>query len=114
MIDLQKASGLPIALEDTRLILGKGMAVVEPSKRTVGEMKSFLLNGRAEFQKPIAYYMYRNVGFRKDVESLNKNHLRYDVTVIESGKIGQEFVKTIGHYHPFKPRTKVRYPRSMR
>jgi glucose-6-phosphate isomerase len=72
-------------------------------------MKPFLLNGRAEFQKPVTYYMYRNVGFRKDEEILNKNRLRYDITVLESGKIGQEFVKTIGHYHAFKPRTKVRY-----
>jgi hypothetical protein len=35
MIDLQKASDLPIALEDARLIFMKAMAVVEPSKRTL-------------------------------------------------------------------------------
>ncbi|MGQ9718463.1 MAG: glucose-6-phosphate isomerase family protein [Nitrososphaerales archaeon] len=40
--------------------------------------------------------------------------MRYDITVLESGKIGQEFVKMIGHYHPFKPGTKVNTPRSMR
>lgn len=37
------------------------------------------------------YYMYRGI---KD-----KNDLRYDITVIPSRMLGEEFVKTKGHYH---------------
>jgi len=37
------------------------------------------------------YYMYR--GTKK------KNGLRYDITVIPARMLGQEFVKTKGHYH---------------
>jgi glucose-6-phosphate isomerase len=110
MLDLHEVSGLPVLLEGTSLIFGEGMEIVQPSERTVDEMKSFLMNSNSEFPKPVAYYMYRNVGVKKDIGILNKNHLRYDMTVLEWGKIGQEFVKTIGHYHPFKPRTEVRYP----
>jgi glucose-6-phosphate isomerase len=73
-------------------------------------MKPFLLDGDAHFQKPTAYYMYRNVGLTEDVALLNCNHLRYDLTVLESGRIGREFVKTIGHYHPLKPGTNMQYP----
>jgi len=38
------------------------------------------------------YYMYR--GLKK------KDGLRYDITVIPPKKLGLEFVKTKGHYHP--------------
>ena len=33
-----------------------------------------------------------------------------DLTVINPGKVGNEFVKTVGHYHQLKPGTKVAYP----
>lgn len=40
------------------------------------------------------YYMYRNLK--------KKDKLRYDITVIPSQTLGQEFVKTKGHKHPDK------------
>jgi glucose-6-phosphate isomerase len=110
MIDLEKMSGLPIALEKTRLVFRNGLEEVEPATRTIEQMRPFLLDGNANFRKPIVYYMYRNVGLKKDREIFMENNLRYDLTVMENGKIGQEFVKTIGHYHPLKPGTKSRYP----
>jgi glucose-6-phosphate isomerase len=103
-------SGLPITLENQRIVFGKDMAHIEPSVRTIEELRPFLLEADADFAKPIAYYMYRNVGLRDNVNIFNEKHLRYDVTVIENGKIGREFVKTIGHYHPIKPGTESRYP----
>ncbi len=38
------------------------------------------------------YYMYRGVK--------EQDNLRYDITVIPPKKLGLEFVKTKGHYHP--------------
>jgi glucose-6-phosphate isomerase len=86
------------------------MDMVEATARTVREMKPFLMDAQAEFQRRIAYYMYRNVGLRRNLHDFSESHLKYDVTVMESGKIGREFIKTIGHYHPFKPGTATRYP----
>ncbi len=40
------------------------------------------------------YYMYRGVD--------KKDGLRYDITIIPSRMLGQEFVKTKGHNHPVK------------
>ena len=37
------------------------------------------------------YYMYRGLE--------EKNNLRYDITIIPAKMLGQEFVKTKGHYH---------------
>ncbi|MBT3407412.1 glucose-6-phosphate isomerase, partial [Candidatus Woesearchaeota archaeon] len=39
-----------------------------------------------------------------------KHNLRYDVTIIPPGSLGEEFVKTKGHYHPNVKGTFVSYP----
>jgi len=48
-----------------------------------------------------AYYMFRDVYYSKnDKQRILENNLRYDLTIIPPNKIGSEFVKTYGHYHP--------------
>ncbi len=46
------------------------------------------------------YYMYRNLWKEGDKEKIEENGLRYDITVIPGREMGNEFVKTKGHYHP--------------
>ncbi|HID43488.1 MAG TPA: glucose-6-phosphate isomerase [Archaeoglobaceae archaeon] len=48
-----------------------------------------------------AYFMYRDVFHSKsDREEIKNLNLRYDITVIPPNMIGNEFIKTYGHYHP--------------
>ena len=48
-----------------------------------------------------AYYMYRDVFYsKKDYELILEHRLRYDLTVIPPNKVGKEYIKTFGHYHP--------------
>lgn len=48
-----------------------------------------------------AYYMFRDVYYSKsDYERIREYNLRYDITVIPPAKVGKEFIKTYGHYHP--------------
>ncbi|HHX75375.1 MAG TPA: glucose-6-phosphate isomerase [Firmicutes bacterium] len=54
--------------------------------------------------------MYRGVSREEDRELLAAHGLRYDVTVIRPGRIGREYIKTAGHYHPVKPGTDTTYP----
>ena len=56
------------------------------------------------------YYMYRNM-YKTEAESdiIEKHHLRYDITVIPSGMLGCEYMKTAGHYHPIVPGTDLSY-----
>ena len=57
------------------------------------------------------YYMYRNVFLdESDKKIMEEKNLRYDVTIIPPMKLGKEFVKTAGHYHPFVPGTNITYP----
>lgn len=46
------------------------------------------------------YYMYRDLYRPEDREVILQTNLRYDITVMPSRKLGEEFVKTKGHYHP--------------
>ncbi len=70
---------------------------IERSVRKLSEMqevssdKAFFKKSGLEAGKAI-YHMYR------EVRSLGK--IRYDITVIPAFSIGNEFVKTAGHYHP--------------
>ncbi|MBI4173492.1 MAG: glucose-6-phosphate isomerase [Candidatus Aenigmarchaeota archaeon] len=64
----------------------------------------------ATFPKQVAYFMYRNAVRETDLGKFEKAGLRYDITVMEPGVIGTEYVKTAGHYHPYTPAGELRYP----
>jgi glucose-6-phosphate isomerase len=46
------------------------------------------------------YYMYRDLHKTGDEKIIRRNALRYDVTIIRADRLGNEFMKTAGHYHP--------------
>jgi len=106
MLDLRKQSGIPIKLKDNgELYFYNNFAPTEPDIRTFKELKKFIDDGKKftdiKDSEP-CYFMYRGV--------FESNNLRYDITILPSKKIGSEFNKTVGHYHPNKPKTKVTYP----
>ena len=48
-----------------------------------------------------AYYMFRDLYYSKnDRDKILEHRLRFDLTIIPPNKIGKEFIKTFGHYHP--------------
>ncbi len=50
---------------------------------------------------PVVYTMHRDVYLTaKDKEIISANNLRNDITVIPPGMVGEEIIKTAGHYHP--------------
>jgi glucose-6-phosphate isomerase len=76
-----------------------------PDVRTLMDIKEILFD-KKWFQKNIRlrdqeiYYMYRGVSKPKDEPTIRKSGLRYDITVIPPLMMGDEYVKTAGHYHP--------------
>lgn len=52
-----------------------------------------------ENRKTGLYYMYRDLWKKGDKEKIRKSDLRYDITIIPDRKMGEEYVKTKGHYH---------------
>ncbi|MFH1678083.1 MAG: glucose-6-phosphate isomerase family protein, partial [Candidatus Omnitrophota bacterium] len=101
IIDLKETSGLNLKLDIDRpeLVFGEGIEFSQPGIRTIDQMREVLLD-KALNQPQQLYYMYRDVHRFSYKDKLEKNKLRYDVTVIKPFYLGKEFMKTAGHYHP--------------
>lgn len=111
MINLEKQSGLPIQMrDDYSLVFENGLPPVVPNVREFSAMKNYLKNPTSTFWSKAVYYMYRNIAKTQDREAITAAGVQYDVTVVLPGKMGDEFSKTIGHYHSFEEGTQVRYP----
>src|SRR3989344_2654776 len=100
-IDLQKISGLPISFdfESLKLEFQSDFPFMKKSERSLKELRSYLKNPEAENGPDPVYYVWRGANLKKDNEKIKAHNLRYDITLIPPGKIGDEFVKTAGHYH---------------
>lgn len=114
-IDLQKVSGLPIKLRkrDWRILfagkeINPTVRLLKPDDRrgdSIGLIE--VLKDPEVFQKPyqfppnpVIYYMYRGAfSSSEDRKTAEEKELRYDITVIPPGVLGEEFVKTAGHFH---------------
>lgn len=107
MKDLKKISGLDIKLEDIGLTFDQNEFPTEPKTRTYEEAKDVYLEKEAEEQD--LYYMYRYFEKEEDIDTFDKSDLEYDITVLNSGKIGPECIKTAGHFHGYVPGTDLTY-----
>ncbi|HOI59943.1 MAG TPA: glucose-6-phosphate isomerase family protein [Candidatus Pacearchaeota archaeon] len=63
---------------------------IKPAIRYAKDMEDVLLSKNINKEEEL-YYMFRGVDKKEDI--------RYDVTEIPGKLIGEEFVKTKGHYH---------------
>mgnify|MGYP000892622300 FL=1 len=116
MIDLT-LSGLPLQWDEhnRKLAFGQGMDKVAPALRTIKEMSDVLFeseNGFEQGEEPDTplYYMYRDLHLTEHRLLFREEGIRYDVTVLIPGTLGKEYIKTAGHYHPFKPGASCTYP----
>jgi glucose-6-phosphate isomerase len=102
MKDLKATSGLSIGLDSQGMIVFEGnIKKVTPGVRRLQDMSHVLMDKNSDGPE-VLYHMYRDVYEGNDVETIRANNLRYDITVIKPGKIGDEYMKTAGHYHPMK------------
>ena len=64
-----------------------------PDVRSIKDMEAVVYDKEWFITAPNAdlYYMYRGIE--------EKNDIRYDITVVPAKMLGEEFVKTKGHYH---------------
>ncbi|MBN2126822.1 MAG: glucose-6-phosphate isomerase [Candidatus Diapherotrites archaeon] len=107
MINLSN-SGLPISLNKLLEFDGQSMQKVIPDIRTIQQMKPVLMNSEAN-SPANCYFMYRDTHSKEHKEKIHSSGLRFDLTLIPSAKIGNEFNKTFGHFHPKNP-AGVHYP----
>lgn len=111
MISLEKTSGLPIQMKDDYALVFEGtLPPVTPVIRDFSSMRSYLKDASSTYSRRDVYHMYRDLALPEHRQAIRAANLEYDITVIPPGTIGEEFVKTIGHYHPYKPGTRIRFP----
>ncbi len=108
MKDLKKISGLDLQLNNFKLIYDNDQYAVEPKPREYTEAIPVYL--KKDDHKQMLYWMYRYFEAKKNLKKFEKANLEYDLTVIKSGQIGDEFIKTVGHYHAKVPRVDTTYP----
>jgi len=100
---LQEASGLPLELTDEgRLLFRDQLPPVQPEERARQAMQPVLRLPEAGGPE-VLYLMYRDVGWPEDRRAAARWGLRYDITVLSPGCVGDEYVKTLGHFHPRPP-----------
>jgi len=103
MRDLEATSGLPLQLaDDGSLIFGGDLPPVTPAARSLAAMREVLADPQATGPENL-YYMYRDVGRPADKARTAPQGLRYDITVLLPTRLGPEWNKTYGHYHPLAP-----------
>ena len=108
MKDLRAISGLDLKLNNFKLIYNNEIYSVEPKPREYTEAIPVYL--KKDDYKQMLYWMYRYFEAKKDRKTFDKKELEYDLTVMKSGQIGEEFIKTVGHYHARVNKTEITYP----
>ncbi len=107
-----KQSGLNITYDsDTKTMLLE-KTKISPSIRKLKDITDTIFDkrwlGNAKHEKEL-YYMFRDIAKKEHRETIEKNNLRYDITVIPPNTLGKEYTKTAGHNHPLLPNTNITY-----
>lgn len=115
MIDLTATSGLPLAVDDSHpelpLILDGRLRPGQREDRALADLRPALADPSADGPDP-AYSMYRGLARFSggDPDAGRVHNWRYDVTVFRSGRYGDEYLRTVGHYHPPAAAASTTYP----
>lgn len=108
IVDLKEKSGLEIKLESTGLAYDQNVFPTEPKARIFDDAKEVYL-GKEDPEAEL-YFMYRYFEALEDAELFQKMDLEYDITVLRAGTVGEEHIKTVGHYHAYLPGSNLTYP----
>jgi len=115
MIDLAPTSGLPLTVDDSRpdlaLALNGGLRPGVREVRPLADLRPALADPTANGPDP-AYFMYRGLARLSAAEQDGPGvyNWRYDVTAFPAGRYGDEYLRTVGHYHPPAGEAPVSYP----
>jgi glucose-6-phosphate isomerase len=113
MKDISPQCGLPISISenDGKLYSNSPELIIpKEGKRTFEQLEEVTTEPATEQQRDFAYLVYRNIFMRRDSGMFLASPLRYNLVVLPPGRIGNEYIKTLGHFHSIKPGTTTAYP----
>ena len=95
---LKKLSGLPATLVKNKVEFGPNSCRPQFEIKKYSDHRQFFQNNNLDKNQDL-YYIYRTSCLKKDGPLFSKRGLRYDITAITPGLIGNEPHHTIGHIH---------------
>ncbi|MDS1030467.1 glucose-6-phosphate isomerase family protein [Bacillota bacterium LX-D] len=82
----------------------------EPEINYLEDARHVFMDQTQDSDHKILYFVYRGVVLKDHRELFDSFGLRHDLTVIYPGKIGAEFIKTVGSFNPPKHNSSETYP----
>jgi glucose-6-phosphate isomerase len=112
MPDLSQIAGLPLFLDGANeQVFGEGDFQFYRTTRTIAQLKPVLYAPDALPESDGVYHMFFPEKLPDDAtEILARYHLTYSPVLLPPRLIGDEYIKTSGHYHPNIPGTAISYP----
>ena len=119
--DLAAAAGLPVSLgvasdapewgaapsddETCRLLFAAPLAAIAPATRPADQLRQVYRDPAAVDRAASQglYFMYDGVALPEHRAAIARAGLRYDLTLLRRATVGDEPVKTLGHYHDLAP-----------
>jgi oxalate decarboxylase/phosphoglucose isomerase-like protein (cupin superfamily) len=110
-VDLSAVAGFPLLFDPGALTLvTDGGLRLDRQARRVAQMEAVLLEPRARPQDEPVYWIGRLYDEGCPEPRLAPLHLAFGYVLVPSLKIGSEYGKTQGHYHPAMPGSRMSYP----
>lgn len=108
MKDFSRTAGVEVSLNNFKLVFDPEVYPVEQQAREYTDAADVYIEKGS--YKQILYWMYRYFESKKDRPFFDKHGMEYDLTVLKNGQIGDEYIKTVGHYHSNLKGTDTSYP----
>jgi glucose-6-phosphate isomerase len=110
-VDLTGAAGFPLTLDtESGALTGEGAVTFGRIARRLADLKPVLFDPDGVAPGTELYSTYPLVDAGPATDVLDARDLTYSCVLLPPLKIGREFVKTQGHYHPPMPGSDVQYP----
>jgi glucose-6-phosphate isomerase len=110
-IDLSAVAGLPLQLDPQTLdVAANGGLRLDQQARRMAQMQSVLLEPHARPPEDPVYWITRVYDDRHPDPLLAREHLAFACVLVPPFRVGREYAKTQGHYHPAMPGGRLSYP----
>jgi glucose-6-phosphate isomerase len=110
-VDFSVAAGFPLVLDTVSSeLVGDGSIRFGRIPRRLADLTPVLLEPNGVVPETEVYWTYPLLDAGLATGALAERDLTYSCVILPPLKIGREFVKTQGHYHPSMPGSDIEYP----
>jgi glucose-6-phosphate isomerase len=110
-VDLSNAAGFPLTLDtETGEIVGRGTVRFGRISRRLSDLAPVLFEADGLAPTTELYWNFPLLDAGPATAILDEHGLTFSCVLLPPLKIGREYVKTQGHYHPSMPNSDIPYP----